>query len=441
METRRQVLATLAAGALLPSLVWAQELTDEQRSALKASTYDPKLAPDLLLPPAKMAWWQDAKFGVFCHWGLYSIPGKGEWHMFNDKVPPEEYAKLAQQFNPRHYDPDKWAAVARQAGAKYFVMTARHHDGFALWNSPGSYGHYDAMHSAAHRDFIASYVKAVRKAGLRVGLYYSPLDWRFPSYFHPKELPDNARSLKRQTWNQAEELMRNYGPIDILWWDGGWLAHKNHDADAVWFWESDKLSRMVRKYQPDIVINPRSGWQGDFDVQEGDKPITGPIRARPWEKAFSLTPPVWGYAPDRAVMSSDEVVGFLVNAIVRNGNCIVNVGPDADGVIPPKQVETLQGVGRWLKQYGRAVYGTRPGPVQPLDDVYGATCIGNRVYIFVLSWPNDELNLPLESFTVAQMKNLSGSDVSFRQDADSVRISVPAQSRGTPVTVLEAVQA
>src|SRR5262249_50340436 len=161
--------------------------------------------------------------------------------------------------------------------------------------------------------------------------------------------------------------------------------------------------------------------------------ITGPIRARPWEKAFSLTPPVWGYAPDRAVMSSDDVVGFLVNAVVRNGNCIVNVGPDADGVIPSKQVETLQGVGRWLKQYGRAVYGTRPGPVQPLDGVYGATCIGNRVYIFVLSWPNDELSLPLEGFTIAQMKNLSGNDVSFKQDGSGIRISVPAPSRGAPV--------
>ncbi len=437
MNARRRILAGLAAGAMAPSWAWGDDLTDEQKSALKTATSDPKLAPDLLLPPAKMAWWQDAKFGVFCHWGLYALPAKGEWHMFNDHVSPEEYAKLAQQFKPRHYDPDTWAQVARDAGARYFVMTARHHDGFALWNSPGSYGHYDAMHSAAHRDFIAPYVRAMRKAGLKVGLYYSPLDWRFPAYFHPKELPDNARSLKRQTWRQTEELMRNYGQIDILWWDGGWLAHKNHDADAVWFWESDKLNRMVLQYQPNIVINPRSGWQGDFDIQEGVQPITGPIRARPWEKAFSLTQPIWGYAPDHTMLSADDVIGLLVNAVVRNGNAIVNVGPDADGVIPPREVEVLRDVGRWLKQNGQAIYDTRPGPLQPVDGVYGTTHAGSRIYVFVLSWPQDGLFLPLTGVDTAQSSSLSGGAVQVAQEGAGLRISVAGEARAAPITVIE----
>lgn len=431
MQTRRRILSALSATALIPSVV----------SASDTPAQDPKLAPDLLLPPARMAWWRDAKFGVFCHWGLYAIPARGEWHMFNDHVSPEDYARLALEFNPRHYDPDGWARLAKQAGARYFVMTARHHDGFALWNSPGSYGHFDAMHSAAHRDFIAPYARAVRRAGLRVGLYYSPLDWRFPSYFHPKELPDNARSLKRQTWNQVEELMRNYGRIDILWWDGGWLAHKGHDADAAWFWESDKLNRMVRRYQPDIVINPRSGWRGDFDVSEGTQPITGAIRARPWEKAYSLTSPIWGYAPDRDVLSADQVVGFLVDAVVRNGNMIVNVGPDRDGVIPPKQVETLQGVGRWLRQYGRAVYATRPGPLPPRDGVYGTTFAGNSIFVHILSWPDDELGLPPVGMTLSHARNLSGDQVAFTQDAQGVRLTVPVHARGMPVTVIELVRA
>jgi len=139
----------------------------------------------------------------------------------------------------------------------------------SLFASQASYGHFDAPHSAARRDLVAPWVQALRRRGLRVGFYYSPLDWRFPAYFHPREMPDNARLLKQQTYGQIEELMRNYGPIDILWYDGGWLAHQGTDADAAWFWEPDKLNRMVRRYQPRIVINPRSGWQGDFEVEEG----------------------------------------------------------------------------------------------------------------------------------------------------------------------------
>lgn len=436
MIDRRALLGTALAAPLLPGHLLAQTLTDEQKSAVKSANADPTLAPDLLLPENKMTWWRDAKFGVFVHWGLYAIPAKGEWHMFNDKVPPDEYARLTQAFNPRHYDPRAWAKLAKAGGARYMVLTARHHDGFALWNSPASYGHYDAVHSAAHRDLVAPYVKAVRAEGLRVGLYYSPLDWRFPAYFHPKELPDNAALFKRQTYAQVEELMSRYGKIDVLWWDGGWLAHKGTDADAAWFWEPDKLNRMVRSHQPEIVINPRSGWQGDYDVSEGPSPISGPIRARPWEKAFSINRGAWGYTPEDSVMTSDEVVRLLVDAVVRNGNVIANVGPDRDGVIPPKQTETLRGVGRWLQRHGKAVYGTRPGPLEPVDGVYGTTRAGDSVYIHIVAWPDDALSLPLSDH-IADVKNLSGDEVKWTAGADGLTVSVPPPARGTAVTVLE----
>jgi alpha-L-fucosidase len=433
---RRHLLLGAAASSFAPSLARAQTLTDEQRSAAKTANADPTVAPDLLLPDRDIAWWRDAKFGVFVHWGLYAIPAKGEWHMFNDKVSPEDYAKLAGQFNPQHYDPEAWAKLARSAGAKYMVMTARHHDGFALWNSPASYGHFDAMHAAAHRDLIAPYVKAVRHEGLRVGLYYSPLDWRFPAYFHPKELPDNAALFKRQTYAQVEELMRNYGRIDILWWDGGWLAHKGTDADAAWFWEPDKLNRMVRRYQPKIVINPRSGWQGDYDVSEGPSPITGPIRARPWEKTFSLNGGGWGYTPEDHIMTTDQVVRLLSDAAVRNGNVLANVGPDKDGVVPPKQTATLKGVGLWLNRHGRAVYGTRPGPLQPVDGVYGTTTAGGSVFVHIVGWPADDLSLPL-SGKVAGARNLSGDAVRWTAGANGLTLSVPPASRGPAVTIVE----
>ncbi len=422
---------------MLPMLAYAQGQTDEQRSAAKTANSDPTLAPDLLLPDKDKVWWRDAKFGVFIHWGLYAIPARGEWYMYNEQVPPEEYAKLAQRFNPQHYEPGRWAKLASTAGARYMVMTARHHDGFALWDSPGSYQHYDAMHAAAHRDLIAPFVKAVRLEGLRVGLYYSPLDWRFPGYFHPRELPENAALLKQQTYAQVEELMRNYGHIDILWWDGGWLAHKGSDADAAWFWEPDKLNRMVRKYQPKILINPRSGWQGDFDTSEGDAEITGPIRSRPWEKTFSLNAHAWGYTPEDKVMSTDQVVRLLVDAVVRNGNVLANVGPDPDGIIPPKQTNTLKGVGVWLKRHGRAVYGTRPGPLQPIDRVYGTTTRGDSVFLYIVGWPADELWLPPLPRQVLGVRNLSGDIVKWSADPNGHTLSVPPSSRGSAVTVIE----
>jgi alpha-L-fucosidase len=433
-DLRHLVICTVAAFMAVAG-VGAQTVTDEQKSALKDANGDPSLAPDLLLSEQDLAWWRDAKFGVFVHWGLYAIPAKGEWHMFNDKVPAEEYAKLADRFNPQRYDPDAWAKLARDAGARYMVMTARHHDGFSLFDSPSSYGRFDSVHSAARRDLIAPFVEAVRRNGLKVGLYYSPLDWRFPAYFRPRDLPDNARLLKQQTYGQVEELMRGYGTIDILWWDGGWLAHQGTDADAAWFWESDKLNRMVRSYQPKIVINPRSGWQGDFDIAEGGHTISGPIRARPWEKTFSLTR-AWGFVHDENVMSSDQVVRMLVDAAVRNGNLLVNVGPDSDGAIPEKQAETLRGVGAWLRRYGHAVYNTRPGPLQPVDEVYGTTQTADSVFLHVLSWPEEQLFVPLAG-PVANIVNLSGSKVEWRPVTGGLKIEVPNSSRGNPVTVLE----
>lgn len=441
--SRRSLLHAGAAASLLPG--WAAAaapdgVTDEQRSALKTSNADAALAPDLLLPPQELQWWRDSKFGVFVHWGLYAIPARGEWHMFADKVPPQEYAALARRFNPRHYDPGAWADLASRAGARYMVMTTRHHDGFSLFASQASYRHFDAPHSAARRDLVAPWVKAVRRRGLRVGFYYSPLDWRFPAYFHPREMPENARLFKQQTYGQVEELMRNYGPIDILWYDGGWLAHQGTDADAAWFWEPDKLNRMVRRYQPRIVINPRSGWQGDFDVEEGPAQIKGPIRGKPWEKTFSLNG-AWGYVPEVRVMSAGEVVTLLVDAVVRNGNVLANVGPDADGVIPPMQARTLREVGQWLDRYGHAVYGTRPGPLEPVDGVWGMTHAGDRAFLFVNAWPAAELALPALPRRVLQVKNLSGQEVAWRSGPEGLKVSVEPQDRGQPVTVLEMVMA
>ncbi len=344
--------AVLALSIMLVfSLAASSQVSDAERRSMEKGTSYAGLKNQgqgvkeegLNLPPEKMQWWEDQKFGMFIHWGLYSILGTGEWSMFNQKIPAEEYAKLADKFNPKHFSGDAWAKVAKDAGMKYMVMVARHHDGFALWNSPGSYQDFNSWETAARRDFVKEYTDACRKAGLHVGLYYSPLDWRFPGYFDPKGKPENAALLKKQTYDQVEELMKNYGKIEILWYDGSWLAHKGHDADAAWFWEPLKLNRMARRFNPDVVINPRSGMVGDFETNEGSAPVKGPIIPFPWEKCLNLnTDFSWGYNKEQKLMTLKEIVDMLVNTVDRGGNMLLNVGPDADGVIPPTHVARLK---------------------------------------------------------------------------------------------------
>lgn len=410
---------------LLSGHLRAQELKgDEKKSMDKYAAVKGKngvIAPELRLPAEKMKWWQDAKFGMFIHWGLYAIPGKGEWVMNNDKIPAAEYAKLADQFNPQHFDANAWASLACDAGMKYMVLTARHHDGFALWNSPSSYGHFTSFETAAHRDVVKEYTDACRKAGLGVGIYYSPMDWRFPGYFKPVELAENAALMKQQGYGQVEELVKNYGKIDVLWYDGGWLAHTGTDADAAWFWEPVKLNTMVRHYQPDAVISPRSGWEGDFQCNEGDAKVTGPIIPTPWEKCLNLNRGSWGYHADQHLMTLKDIIVMLVNTVDRGGNMLLNVGPDPDGVIPENQVALLKEVGAWLQQHGEGIYGTRPGPFEPVEDVYGAVQRDNLIYLHVQQ-VKDTLQLPPLPGRIAACRKLSGETIVFRQDEKGIAL-------------------
>lgn len=393
------------------------------------------MAPELRLSAEQMKWWQDAKFGMFIHWGLYAIEGKGEWAMFNNKIPAEEYAKLADRFNPQHFDAAAWAKTAKDAGMKYMVLTARHHDGFALWNSPASYGHFTSFETAARRDFVKEYTDACRKAGLGVGIYYSPMDWRFPGYFAPKELPEDAEFMKKQGYGQVEELMKNYGKIDILWYDGGWLAHKGTDADAAWFWEPVRLNKMVRSYQPGVVISPRSGWEGDFQCNEGGGKIHGPIINTPWEKCLNLNQVSWGYNPDQKLMSLKEIIVMLVNTVDRGGNLLLNVGPDAQGVIPETHIARLKEMGDWLQKYGESIYGTRPGPFEPKDDVYGTVQKNNLIYVHLLS-VGDTLQLPALDRKIVSCRQMQGSLLPFTQNENRIVIQLSQVKPDANVTTL-----
>ena len=383
-------------------------------------------------PDEKIAWMLDDKLGLFIHWGLYAGPAQGEWYMENRGISPEEYRKLAYPesgdfyFDAKDFDAKRWVELARKIGARYMCLTAQHHDGYALFESR----YMDAFTSKQthNRDFVREYVEACREAGLKVGLYKTLINWRFPGYYDvtgtdckPNKFgyvtagwhKENARRMKEELYCQVRELMTRYGKIDHLFWDGGWLAQQGSDADAAYFWESGRymdesnpwpinpcfreleeetgkalgLMGMVRKFQPDIVTNIRSGWMGDYTNEEGSGAVKGEIRQGVVEKCFTLAPG-WGYTTameDSArIMSLREIKRIFADCMVRNMCFLVNVGPDRHGRVPEAVEGRLAEFGSWVEATKEAVFGTRGGPWQPVDGQYGFCSKGRVVYIYLL---------------------------------------------------------
>ncbi|MBS7606054.1 MAG: alpha-L-fucosidase [Candidatus Bathyarchaeia archaeon] len=326
--------------------------------------------------PERLRWWVEARFGMFIHWGLYAIPARGEWVMFFERIPKSEYAKLARRFNPRRFDADEWVTLAKEAGMRYMVLTTRHHDGFCLWDSQVS-DFTSVKATPAKRDFIAEYVEACRRAGMRIGFYYSLLDWRWPEYWDgPAKNPEGWARLRDYVHAQVRELMTNYGKIDILWYDGAW-PYKAED------WQSERLNAMVRSLQPNIIINNRSGLPEDFETPEQH------IRyhERPWESCMTIDESWWGYhAGDRHLKSTLEIVRLLVRCVAGNGNLLLNVGPRADGSIPEAYKRRLRAVGEWLKRNGESIYGAGAAPFRAAH-LGHVTAKGNKVYVHVFYWP------------------------------------------------------
>ncbi len=387
------------------------------------------------LPNEKLDWLLDAKFGMFIHWGLYAGPGRGEWLMENQGMSPEQYRRYAYPesgdayFDANDYHPQAWAQLAKDAGMKWMCLTARHHDGFCLFDSP----HPNAFTSVQtlHRDLFAEYVKACRDAGLKVGIYYSPLSWRYPGYYDvtgtnclpnkfgyqtdPAHL-ENARLMKEENYVNVRKLLTGYGRIDHIFWDGGWLGQKGSDADAAYFHESGRyldpanrwpipkeyqdieegtgrglgIMGMVRKYQPEAITNLRYGWMGDIIEQEGSGETTGKIRSDViCNKCLTMQNGSWGYHAESVangnIMTRDQLVRYLANCVVRNMTLLVNVGPDRHGVIPALEQQRLREMGAWLSKMGDAVYGTRGGPWEPVDRQYGYCYKGSTVFVHLLA--------------------------------------------------------
>ena len=400
----------------------------------------------------RIAWWREARFGMFLHWGVYAIPGRGEWVQWAEQIPVDQYAKLADQFNPDHFDADAWAALAKEGGMKYMVLTARHHDGFALFDDPDS--SFTAMKSAAHRDFVADYVKAVRKAGLGVGLYYSPLDWRFPGFFFPGIYRQSAEELRAQYQRQVNVLASNYGKLDILWFDGGgdeWLGFgglefsgsgwkgrpKDQPYTGAFDWNDKETVGLLRQLQPGILINDRTNAPADFRSREGDARLGDFDNQHPWELCTTITEGAWGYQPNAKVKPLAQLLKLLVGAAGRDGNMLLNVGPRPDGQIDPAQAERVREIGRWLRANGESIYGTRGGPWLP--GAYGvSTHNGKFVYIHVLELAADsKLVLPALPVRIDRVSVLNGPDLHFEQSEKDLTIEMPSGPRDAIDTILK----
>jgi alpha-L-fucosidase len=388
----------------------------------------------------RVAWWREARFGMFMHWGVYSIPGRGEWVQWAEQIPTDQYAQLADQFHPEHFDADAWASIAKAGGMKYMVLTARHHDGFALFDDPGS--SFTAMKSAAHHDFVADYVKAVRKAGLGVGLYYSPLDWRFPGFFFPGIYQPSAIELREQYQRQIDELASHYGKLDILWFDGGgdeWLGFggveftgsgwqarpKGKPYSGSFDWEDRKTVAHLRQLQPGIILNDRTNAPADFRSRKGDAALGDFDNQHPWELCTTITEGAWGYQANAKVKPLAHLLELLIGAAGRDGNMLLNVGPRPDGKIDPAQEARLREIGQWLSLYGEGIYGTRGGPWLP--GTYGvSTHNGKMVYVHVLHPPqNFTLVLPTLPAHILNAEVLHGSGVPFQQTAQALTLNLP----------------
>ncbi|NLU41275.1 MAG: alpha-L-fucosidase [Firmicutes bacterium] len=350
----------------------------------------------------RMKWFLEARFGMFIHWGLYAIPARGEWVRSHEQISVEDYQPFFNEFNPDDYDPREWARVAKDAGMKYAVLTSKQHDGFCLFDSKLT--DYKATNTPARRDLVAEYVEAFRAEGLKVGFYYSLLDWHHPDYpaygdaHHPmrnneafKDRKHNFENYVDYLHGQVRELLTNYGRIDIMWFD---FSYGNMSGEA---WRATDLVKMVRELQPHIIIDNRLGgniksekpeiYAGDFASPEQIIPPEGVVNEKgdpiPWEACITLNDH-WGYcANDLDYKSPKQVIRALVECVSKGGNLLLNVGPNARGQIPAESKEILREVGAWMRKNGASIYGCK-GADRPKPEWGRYTQKGNKLYAHVL---------------------------------------------------------
>ena len=379
----------------------------------------------------RLAWWREAKFGLFIHWGLYAIPagvwrgkevpGIGEWIMLHARIPVREYEQLAAQFSPTRYDAREWVALAKAAGQKYIVITSKHHEGFCLFDSRVT--DYDVMGASPFgRDILAELADECARQGIRLGFYYSQTqDWHHPDgdgndWDYDESQKDFDGYIEDYVKPQVTELLTNYGPVALIWFD----TPKGITAE-----QSRSLLELVHTLQPDCLVCGRVGNAlGDY-ASAGDNMIPDVQMQVDFETPATIND-TWGFKlNDHNWKSTEQLIRHLVDIVSKGGNYLLNVGPTADGVIPEPSVERLRGMGRWLEVNAEAIYGTRPGPIQG-QAWCRTTAKDGVIYLHVLDWPADG---------VLTLRGLECTPSAAYLLSDPSQAALPLQCQGELVTI------
>lgn len=349
---------------------------------------------------ANQLWFPEARYGMFVHFGLYALLGRGEWVMYHDDLRREDYARLARRFNPRRFDGDEWVQTARDCGCRYLTVTAKHHDGFCLFDS--ALTDYKITNTPFQRDLIGELIAACQRGGMPIILYYSQPDWHHPSFVHrpqafkdlqytrPEDQPDWAAYL-RYYHGQVEELCTRYGKIDGIWFDGVQRTEQE--------WEGRRLYELIRHHQPHAVVNDRAGY-GDFFTPERSLSHLAAAAGYAVEACQSVAEHAWGYRTETPLYSSAFLLHSLLRMAAAGGNYLLNLGPRPDGSLPPTWVERMRPLGQWLNTHGAAVYGTAGCPLQAESDERLYTRRGQTLYLHLLRWPETD-RLALKRLRVA----------------------------------------
>ena len=425
--------------------------------------------------PGDTAWFRHDRFGMFIHWGLYSMPARHEWVKHHECIPEEKYDKYFKYFNPDLYDPKEWAHQAKAAGMKYVVLTTKHHEGFCMFDS--KYTDYKCTNTPAGRDLVREYVDAFRAEGLRIGFYYSLIDWHHPDFpidmLHPRRNDPDAQQQSEgrdmhkyaeYMRNQVTELLTNYGKIDILWFDFSYSGNKP-EAGKEWMkgkgkddWEAEDLIATARRLQPGIIIDNRTEIEQDLWTPEQWQPMawvrhekTGELVT--WEACQTFSGS-WGYYRDEQTWKSPEMlIRMLVNTVAFGGNLLMNVGPTSRGYFDQRAQDALKVYADWMKYNSRSIYGctmAEPEFKAPTDSRLTQSEDGKRLYVHLFAYPFAHLLLSGLAGKVDYAQFLhDGSELRFDEGrmnhfgdalpeaSDLLVIHLPAIKPNTPVPVIE----
>lgn len=419
----------------------------------------------------RMQWWTEARFGMFIHWGLYAQAARHEWVKKNERLTNEDYQKYFDQFNPDLFNPREWARMAKNAGMKYAVITSKHHEGFCLFDS--KFTDYKATNTQAGKDLIKEWVEAFRAEGLKVGFYYSLLDWHHPDYTVDRNHPQSVKTeeeyarlnedrdmnkYRQYIKDQVRELLTNYGKIDIIWLD--YSFPKGKDGKGRKDWDSENLLKMVRGLQPGIIVNDRldlddvnGGW--DFKSPEQYKPeewvkVNG-IKV-PWETCQTFSGS-WGYYRDEMTWKNNkQLLVLLIETVSKGGNLLLNVGPTARGTFDYRAQERLNSMGEWMKYNSRAIYGCTQAPEEfkaPENSLLTYNPITKKLYIHLLDWPMEQIILKgyngkikyaqlLNDASEVKMSNKKNTTwMAENTNAGDVILSLPVNKPNVEIPVIE----